>query len=234
MYPVIVCCIAFIVVVFLLLFVVPKFTAIFESTGNELPGITKFVLSLSKGITDGWVYILIGLIVIYALYRLYKSSPAGRIQLDTFKLKAPIIGKASLRILAARVSRTLSTLTGSGITLTQSIKIASKVVANKLAEDRLLDVEDSIKQGKTLHQAIKTAGIFPSMLMHMTKIGEESGTLDDMLEKAAVYFEEEADDAITKATSLIQPILLVIVAVMVLFIILSVILPMFSMYQNIK
>lgn len=233
-YPVVVCCVALLVVVFLLLFVVPKFTAIFESTGNELPDITKFVLSLSKGITDGWMYILIGLIVIYALYRLYKSSKAGRVQLDTLKLKFPVIGKASLRILTARLARALSTLTSSGITLTQSIRIASKVVANSYAEDKLLDVEDGIKQGKTFHQAIKGVGLFPSMLMHMTKIGEESGTLDDMLEKAAAYFEEEADSAISKVTALIQPILLVIVAVMVLFIILSVILPMFSMYQNIS
>ena len=157
----------------------------------------------------------------------------GRLQLDTIKLKAPIIGKASLRILTARLARALATLTSSGINLTQSIKIASKVVANKLAEDKLLDVEDSIKQGHTLHQAIKAAGLFPSMLMHMTKIGEESGTLDDMLEKAASYFEDEADSSISKVTALIQPILLVLVAVMVLFIILSVILPMFSMYQNI-
>jgi type IV pilus assembly protein PilC len=233
MYPVVVCCVALLVVVFLLLFVVPKFTAIFESTGKELPGITKFVLSLSKGISEGWMFILIGLVVIYALFRLFKSSKAGRLQLDTIKLKAPVIGKASLRILTARLARALATLTSSGITLTQSIKIASKVVANKLAEDKLLDVEDSIKQGHTLHQAIKASGLFPSMLMHMTKIGEESGMLDDMLEKAASYFEEEADSAISKVTALIQPILLVIVAVMVLFIILSVILPMFELYQSI-
>ncbi|MGE5496209.1 MAG: type II secretion system F family protein [Burkholderiales bacterium] len=233
MYPVIVCCVALLVVVFLLLFVVPKFTAIFESTGKELPGITKFVLSLSKGISEGWMFILIGLAVIYALFRLLKSSKAGRLQLDTIKLKAPVIGKASLRILTARLARALATLTSSGITLTQSIKIASRVVANKLAEDKLLDVEDSIKQGHTLHQSIKAAGLFPSMLMHMTKIGEESGTLDDMLEKAASYFEEEADSAISKVTALIQPILLVIVAVMVLFIILSVILPMFELYQSV-
>jgi type IV pilus assembly protein PilC len=233
-YPIVVCSVALIVIVFLLLFVIPKFTGIFKSTGHELPGVTQFVLSISDGIANGWFYILIGFIILYTLYRVYKSSEQGRLQLDTLKLKAPIIGKASLRILTARLSRTLATLTSSGITLTQSIRIASKVVANKLAEDRLLDVEDNIKQGKTLHQAIKAAGIFPGMLMHMTKIGEESGTLDDMLEKAAAYFEEEADSAITKVTTLLQPILLVIVAVLVLFIILSVILPMFDMYSNIS
>lgn len=234
MYPVVICCVAVIVVVFLLIFIIPKFQTMFEGTGKEIPDITKFVLSLSKGITDGWMYIIGFIVVIYSLFRVYKSSKVGRLQLDTFKLKAPIIGKASMRILAARLSRTLSTLTSSGITLTQSLRIASKVVANKLAEGKLLDAEDQIRQGRTLNAAIKSEGIFPSMLMHMTKIGEESGTLDDMLERAAVYFEEEADAAITKVTTLLQPILLVIVAVLVLFIILSVMMPMFSMYQNVS
>ncbi len=233
MYPIVITVVALLVVVFLLIFVVPSFSKIFEDTGKELPGITKFVLSLSDSITDGWLFILGFLVVIIALFRLYKNSDAGRLQLDRFKLKAPVIGKASIRILTARLSRTLSTLTGSGINLTQSIRIASKVVSNKHAEDRLLDVEDSIKQGKTLHTAIKGAAIFPNMLMHMTKIGEESGTLDEMLERSAEYFEEEADSAITKVTTLLQPILLVFVAALVLFIILSVMLPMFSMYNNI-
>lgn len=233
MYPVIVSAVALIVITFLLIFVVPSFTKIFESTGHDLPDITKFVLSLSDGIVNGWMYILGFIIVFFALFRLYKKSEVGRLQLDRFKLKAPVIGKASIRILTARLSRTLATLTSAGITLTQSIRIASKVVSNRLAEDRLLDVEDSIKQGRTLHAAVKSAGIFPAMLMHMTKIGEESGTLDTMLEKAAEYFEEEADASITKVTTLLQPILLVVVAVLVLFIILAVMLPMFSMYQNI-
>jgi type IV pilus assembly protein PilC len=232
MYPIVVGAVALLVVIFLLIFVVPSFTKIFESTGQELPGITRFVLSLSDGITKGWLFILGFLIVIFALFRLFKNSDAGRLQLDKLKLKAPVLGKASIRILTARLSRTLSTLTSSGVNLTQSINIASKVVSNKLAEDRLHDVEDQIRQGRTLHMAIKMAGIFPNMLMHMTKIGEESGTLDEMLERSAEYFEEEADAAITKVTTLLQPIMLVIVAVLVLFIILSVMLPMFSIYSS--
>jgi type IV pilus assembly protein PilC len=234
MYPVIICIVALIVVVFLLIAIVPNFARILESTGKPLPGITAFVLSISKGITEGWMYIIGAIIVIYALYRLYKSSAAGKMQLDTLKLKAPVIGKASLRILTARLARTLSTLTSAGITLTQSIRIASKVVSNKLAENRLLDIEDQIKQGRSLHMAIKSAGIFPGMLMHMTKIGEESGTLDEMLERAAVYFEDEADSSISKVTTLLQPILLVIVAVMVLFIIMAVMVPMFSIYSSLS
>ena len=233
MYPTVIAVVALMVVTFLLIFIVPKFTAIFETTGHEMPGITAVVLGISKFMTNDWLYLLVGIIVIFALFRLYKSSPAGRLQYDTIKLKIPVIGKASLRIMTARLCRTLSTLTSAGISLTQSIRIASKVVSNRLAEVRLLDVEDQIKQGKTLNLAIKSAGIFPGMLMHMTKIGEESGTLDEMLERASAYFEEEADTAIGKVTALLQPVLLVIVAVMVLFIILSVMLPMFSIYSTI-
>lgn len=233
MYPTVIAVIALIVVVFLLVFIVPKFTSIFEATGNPLPDITAFVLSISKFIENGWLYLLAGIIILVVLFKLYKSSPAGRLQYDTIKLKIPVIGKASLRIMTARLARTLSTLTSAGISLTQSIRIASKVLSNRLAEVKLLDIEDQIKQGKSLHVAIKSAGIFPGMLMHMSKIGEESGTLDEMLERASEYFEEEADLAISKVTTLLQPIMLVIVAVMVLFIILSVILPMFNIYSTI-
>jgi type IV pilus assembly protein PilC len=233
MYPMVVGVVALLVIIFLLIFIVPQFARILESTGKPLPGITLFVMSVSKGITSGWMYILGSVAVIYALFKLYKSSATGKLQLDTIKLKAPVIGKASLRILTARLSRTLSTLTSAGITLTQSLRIASKVVSNKLAENKLLDIEDQIKQGKSLHVAIKSSNIFPSMLMHMAKIGEESGTLDEMLDKSAAYFEEEADAAISKVTTLLQPIMLVVVAVLVLFIIMAVMVPMFSIYQSV-
>jgi type IV pilus assembly protein PilC len=179
------------------------------------------------------MYILGGILLIFGLFKFYKSSDAGRLQLDSFKLKMPVIKKATIRILAARFSRTLATLTSTGISLTQALRIASKVANNRLVENKLNDVEEQIRQGWSLNAAVKAAGIFPGMLMHMTKIGEESGTLDQMLEKAADYFEEEADTAITKLTSIIQPVLLVIVAVIILLIMLSVLMPMFSIYSSI-
>jgi type IV pilus assembly protein PilC len=146
----------------------------------------------------------------------------------------PLFSKSVTRILAARFSRTIATLTSTGISLTQSLRIASKVVGNTLAENKLIDVEESIKQGKSLNVSISSAALFPNMLVHMTKIGEESGTLDQMMEKAAEYFEEEADAAISKLTAVLQPILLVIVAVIILFVMLSVLMPMLTMYSNIK
>lgn len=234
MYPIIVIIVAMIVVVFLLLSIIPTFTGIFKSMNKPLPGVTQFLLSLSNGIANGWYYILIFGFLIIFLFRMYKRSPLGRLQYDKFKLKIPVFGKATLKIITARLCRTLSTLNSSGISLTQSLNITSKVVGNKFGESKLIDAEDQIKQGKSLYLAIQSAGIFPGMLTHMTKIGEESGTLDEMLERAAVYFEDEADSAITKVTTLIQPILLVVVAVIVVFILLSVMLPMFDLYSNLS
>ncbi len=233
MYPIIVTIVALLVVVFMLLFIIPRFMVFFESSGAELPGITKFMLGLSDFITNNWMYIIGFMLMIYVVFKLYKSSKSGRLTLDTFKLKAPLISKSVTRILAARFSRTLATLTSTGISLTQSLRIASKVVGNRLAENRLLDIEESIKQGKALNVAVGAALIFPNMLIHMTKIGEESGTLDLMLSKAAEYFEEEADAAITRLTTILQPILLVIVAVIILFVMLSVLMPMLTMYSSV-
>ncbi|MGI5850252.1 MAG: type II secretion system F family protein, partial [Christensenellales bacterium] len=233
MYPIIICIIALIVVIFMLVFVVPRFMGFFDNPDTEVPGITKLLLSISDAFSNGWMYIIGVIIIIYTLFKFYKSTTDGRLKLDTLKLKAPLFGKSGIRILSARLSRTLSTLTSAGITLTQSIRIASKVVSNKLAENKLLDIEDQIKQGRSFHASIKAAGIFPNMLMYMTKIGEESGKLDEMLEKSAAYFEEEADEAISKLTTLLQPILLIFVAGIILFIMLAVLLPIFSMYSSI-
>ncbi len=232
-YPIIVGVVAVLVVIFMLAFVIPKFVGIFASMNTELPGITKAVMGLSDFVINQWMYLLGGILLIYVLFKMFKSSEQGRLALDTFKLQFPLVKKASIRLMSARVSRTLSTLTATGIALTQSLRIASKIVNNKLAEHKLLEVEEQIKQGRSLYEAVGAAGIFPSMMMHMAKIGEESGTLDQMLERAAEYFEEEADVAVTRLTTMLQPILLVIVAVLVLGIILAVLVPMISIYTNI-
>jgi len=232
-YPIVVGVVAVLVVVFLLVFIMPTFTSIFGGMDADLPGITRFMLSVSDAVVTGWPFILGFLALFYVLFRFYKASAAGRTQLDNLKLKMPVVKKAMTRIIAARFARTLATLTASGVSLTQALRIGSKVVANKVAENKLLDIEEQIKRGVSLHAAISQETIFPKMMMHMAKIGEESGTLDEMLEKAADYFEDEAESAIEKLTTLLQPIMLVIVAVIVLLIMLSVMLPMFTLYSNV-
>ena len=233
MYPIIVCVVAILVVVFLLVAVVPQFMGFFEGTDTELPAITSLMLSISDAIQNGWMYIIAVLVFLFIGFRYYKSTDHGRLQIDTLKIRIPVIRKSMVRILSARFCRTLATLTSTGVSLTQSLRIASQVVSNKLAENKIVEIEEQIKEGRSLHMAIVNAELFPSMLMHMAKIGEESGTLDAMLEKASVYFEDEADSAITKMTSLLQPILLIIVAVIIVGIMLSILLPIFSIYGSI-
>lgn len=232
-YPTVVCVIALLVVVFLLVFIVPRFSAFFSSVGEDLPGITKFMVGLSDFFVQRWM-VLVGIVaLVFVAFKTYKSSEKGRLSWDSLKFKLPLFKKTVVWVLAARLSRTLSTLTVTGISLTQSLRIASKVVGNRLAEYKLNDAEDQIKQGRTLHMAISAAGIFPRLLVQMIKIGEESGTLDQLLDKTAEYFEDEADMVISRLVTILQPILLVFVAVIVLLIILSVLLPMLSMYQSV-
>ena len=233
LYPTIVGILSLLVVVFMLVVIVPQFVNIFESLNTELHWMTKAMLSISDFVVHQWPFLLAGVVALYTIIKMIKSTQQGRLFIDGMKLKVPLTKKAMVRLLSARLSRTLSSLTASGIPLTQSLRIASKIVSNKVAENKLLDIEEQIKQGRTLYAAISAAEIFPSMLTHMAKIGEESGTLDQMLEKAAEYFEEEADVAITRLTTILQPILLVFVALIVIAIILSVLLPMLSMYTSI-
>ncbi len=233
LYPTIVGILSLLVVVFMLVVIVPQFVNIFESLNTELHWMTKAMLSISDFVVHQWPFLLAGVVALYTIIKMIKSTQQGRLFIDGMKLKVPLTKKAMVRLLSARLSRTLSSLMASGIPLTQSLRIASKIVSNKVAENKLLDIEEQIKQGRTLYAAISAAEIFPSMLTHMAKIGEESGTLDQMLEKAAEYFEEEADVAITRLTTILQPILLVFVALIVIAIILSVLLPMLSMYTSI-
>lgn len=232
-YPVIIMCVTALIVIFLMTFVVPRFRQFFMSGNIQLPGITRVLLAISDAFTHGWMYILGGILLIYVFWHVFKSSELGRMMIDSRKLKGSIVGKSGTRILAARFSRTLSTLTSSGISLTQSLRITAKVVSNKMAEVKLLEAEEKIREGKTLHTSISETSIFPSMTKHMIKIGEESGTLDEMLDKSAEYFEEEADIAVTKLTSFLQPALLIFVAAIVLFIILSIMAPIMTMYTSI-
>ncbi|MFA5676131.1 MAG: type II secretion system F family protein [Christensenellales bacterium] len=232
-YPTIVFSLAILVVIFLLLVIIPSFRTFFDKAGAELPGITVAMLSFSDFVSDQWLMLIGILVLIIASYKIYKSTEQGRLSIDTLKFKLPVLKKTIVQLLTARLSRTLSTLNATGISLTQALRIASKVVGNKLAEYRLNDVEDGIKQGRALNTALSAAGIFPNMLVQMTKIGEEAGTLDEMLERTAEYFEEEAEIAISKMVNIIQPILLILVAGIVLLVILSVLLPMLTMYKSI-
>ena len=230
-YPAAISIFAVSVVVLLVTKVLPTFVTMLTQSGAVLPLPTRMLLGLSSFLTNQWYIVILIIIAIFFGYRGYSSSSQGRRTLDLFKMRAPIFGKLYSKILTARFARTFGTLMGSGVPLLNSIQICADVVGNAIIREALDSTTDELKKGLSVGETLTARGIFPVMLTQMIKIGEEAGTLDAILEKTASFYDGEVDTATSQLTALIEPVIIVILAVIVGFIIMSIILPMFSMYD---
>lgn len=222
------------VVTVLLVFVMPTFINMFKQLNAKLPPMTRILLGISNFITGYWYVIILFIAVTIFAWSRYLKTEKGRLAWDKRKLKLPLIGKMNVTIGCARFCRTLSTIMQSGIPLLRALDVTGKVLNNKFYENILLDIKEEIRKGSPLSSAIKKADVFPSMLFSMINIGEESGTLDTILEKTANFYDEEADAKIAKTVSMLEPIMIVIMAALVGFIVISIITPVYSMMNNIK
>ncbi|HZK70658.1 MAG TPA: type II secretion system F family protein, partial [Clostridia bacterium] len=155
-----------------------------------------------------------------------------RIEWDKFKLKFPVIGKLLLIVESARFSRTLSSLISSGMPIIQALEIVGRVITNRYMEERLMVIVGDVRRGLTLSYSMKKLKLFPPMLCSMILVGEESGNLDDILNKTAAFYDEESDAAIARLLALIEPVMIVLLALIVGFIVISIITPIFSIYQS--
>ncbi|QOX63041.1 type II secretion system F family protein [Anoxybacterium hadale] len=230
-YPAAISIFAISVVILLVTKVLPTFVTMLSQSGTMLPLPTRILLGLSSFLTNQWYIVILIIIAVFFAYRTYSSSSQGRKTLDLFKMKAPIFGKLYSKILTARFARTFGTLMGSGVPLLNSIQICADVVGNAVIREALDSTTDELKKGLSVGETLTARGIFPVMLTQMIKIGEEAGTLDAILEKTASFYDGEVDTATSQLTALIEPVIIVILAVVVGFIIMSIILPMFSMYD---
>ncbi|OJU12980.1 MAG: type II secretion protein F [Clostridiales bacterium 43-6] len=233
-YPIVLGCLTVGVVTILLVFVMPTFLNMFKQLGAELPMMTKVLLAISNFLTGYWYIVIGGTITIGIAWNQYIKTESGRMNWDTRKLKLPIVGKMNVAIGSARFSRTLSTVMQSGIPLLRALDVTAKVLNNKFYEKHLMTIKEDIRKGSPLSASIKKAEIFPSMLYSMISIGEESGTLDTVLEKTANFFDEEADNKISKTVSMLEPLMIVLMAGIVGFIIIAIITPVYSMMNAIK
>ncbi|WP_160675221.1 type II secretion system F family protein [Clostridium sp. C8-1-8] len=231
-YPTVLSVMAVSVVTILLTFVMPTFVDMFTQSGVQLPLPTKILLGISTGINNHWLIILIILALAILGLRYYFKSDSGTLFVSKFKLTFPIIKGLNQKIIVSRFTRTLSTMLSSGVSLVQALETVSNVVGNKIAENKLLQIREELVKGEGLSKPIEEAGIFPPMLASMIKIGEESGSLDDILNKTADFYDEEVETTIQTTTALLEPLLIVIMGVVVGFIVISIMLPMFTMYQN--
>lgn len=213
----------------LMLFVVPKLSETINELGGELPALTKAVMAFSHSLVHYWFIYLLVVAGIVVAFKVWKKSESGSTTWAKLMLKVPIVGKATKMNAAARFTRTMATLLRSGISVLQAIEITSATLDNKILEKRLYDARIDIRKGMNLSKAIRPIKEFPPMIYAMVAIGEESGTLDSILDKAADFFEDEADTATAKVTSAIEPVMIIIMAVVVGFVVAAVGLPIFKM-----
>jgi type IV pilus assembly protein PilC len=235
-YPSLIGGFAFVVLFALVTFLVPVFEKIFKDFGGELPAITKFTVWLSHMFTQRWYIMFAVVFGVVWLFRYWKGSERGRIQWDTLKLKFPMkIGDIVQKVCLARFSRTFSGLIAAGVPMLEAIDITGKTSGNKVIEKAMEDVRESVKKGGSLTQPMtRVPEAFPVMVTQMIGVGEETGALETMMTKVADFYEEQVEAAVKALTSILEPVMIVIVGAIVGFIVISMYLPMFKVYDSIK
>lgn len=229
-YPAIIILVAFIVCTILLVFAVPQFEQVFKSVGAGLPLFTQLVINVSHFFGKYWWLIVPGLVGLpFAIYYQKKRSPRFSNFLDKFSLKIPILGKILQKEITARTARTLATLFAAGVPLVDAFEGVALATGNHEYEKAVLCIRDEVAKGGKIHHAARTTGRFPNMMVQMVAIGEESGTLDGMLNKAAVIYEEEVDTLVEGLSSLLEPVIIVVLGIFVGSLVVAMYLPIFKL-----
>ena len=234
-YPTVVLVFAMCVLLGMIAFIVPVFVGIFKDFGGELPMITKFTVGLSKVVTGQWYLLVGGTVGLFVGFKKWRKSAWGRPQWDRVRLRIPAkIGATVQKIALARWSRTFSALYSAGVPIMQAIEVTGQTAGNAVVEDAMASVIESVKSGGSIAAPLKDAPIFPAMVAQMIAVGEETGNLDAMLSKVADFYEDEVAAAIKALTSILEPIMIVLVGGIVGFIVIAMYMPMFKVYDAIK
>lgn len=234
-YPKAICAIAIAVVVFMMIFVVPNFINMFKTMGTELPVPTKILISISDLFKNIW-FILGAAIVIPGLiicFKKFKKTEQGKYLYDKITLDIPVVGKYLKKIIASRFSRSLSLLLTTGVPIIQALEVVGNLLDNEAVNREMVKVKEDIKRGSGLAEPLEAVGIFPLMVTHMISIGEEAGSLDSIVEKVADFYDDELDTSIGKLLAILEPLMIVAMAIVIGGIVIAMILPMFSMYKNV-
>lgn len=229
-YPICLAVVAVAAVMFILTFVMPTFAELFEENGADLPFITSAMIGASDFLKSYWFIIVAIIAIIVVAIKAYAETEDGKVRFSALALKFPIVANLNKKVIVARFTRTLATLLSAGISLVQALPIVSAVLGNRIAQQDLDRIRERVVRGDGLSAPIAESDIFPDMLASMVRIGEESGALDDILNKTADFYEEEVDQAITQTTELMQPIVIVIMGIVVGIMVMGIMLPMFDMY----
>ena len=233
-YPLVVLTIAVGIVTFLMLFIVPKFEAIFKDMlgGRPLPFITQMIMDLSRFIQGNFILIAVAIVVAVVATRFAMKMPGVAAAVDNYKLKIPLFGDMLTKTSVARFSRTLGTLVSSGVPILQALNITRDTAGNLRVSKAVESIHDNVKEGESMVTPMEASGIFPPMVVSMVQVGEETGQLPDMLTKVADVFEEEVDNAVSGLTSLLEPVMIVLLALVVGTIVVALFLPLITIIQD--
>lgn len=230
-YPIVILIVVVAVVAVLLVGVIPQFSQMFDDLGSELPAATQMLVNLSNFLQHKW-YILVIIVaaIVFGLKAFGKTEP-GSLMYAKIGIKFPLFGNLTIKSAAATFSRTMATLMASGISLIDAVEQVAKMINNQIIREALLDAKTQIAKGVPLSKPLRDCGIFPPMLPQMTKIGEETGNIEDMMDKVADYYEMEVNDATDALTAAMEPLIIVIMGVVVGGIVMAIYSPMLSMYD---
>ncbi len=234
-YPVIVLLAAIGIVIFLVTWLVPQFADLFKELGiKDMPAMTQFLIDLSALFTQRWYVVVLSVIVILIAYKLFVSTRVGRRVADRVKLRIPVFGPLHHKIVMARFSRTMGTLLASGVPILQAMETVAGVVGNSVVSDAVIESRSRIREGEKIADPLQRSKMFSPMVVHMISVGEESGSLDHMLNKIADFYENEVEMTIASLTAAIEPVMIVLLGFIVGFIVIAMFLPMIEVISNLS
>ena len=235
-YPMIVMVLAIGIMAFLLVFIVPKFEQIFhDMLGDKpLPTITLFVIGVSRAVTDHWIAIICSIIILVIGLKIISSRPRGRVVLDKLKLHVPLFGDLLRKTAISRFSRTLGTLVTSGVPILQALNITRETAGNTVIAGAIMQVHDAVKEGESIVQPLEASGVFPPMVISMIDVGEETGQLPEMLLKIAEVYDDEVDNSVAGLTAMLEPIMIVFLALVVGTIVIALFMPLISIISGLQ
>ncbi|MFQ3586133.1 MAG: type II secretion system F family protein [Fimbriimonadaceae bacterium] len=236
-YPVLVLVMATGITIFLVYWFVPQFAKILSDLGlpdDAMPGPTKFLIDLSHGLERNWWIFVLAIIGIVVAFKVFAATRFGRRVVDRVKLKVPVFGKLHHKICMARFSRTLGTLLTSGVPILQAMETTAGVVGNTIMSDAVMEARARIREGDRIGDPLETSRLFPPMVVHMIGVGEESGSLDFMLQKIADFYEAEIEATLASLTAALEPIMILLMGFIVGFIVISMFLPFASVISNLS
>lgn len=232
-YPVILILVIIVVVAIMMIKIVPTFTSQFDEVGGKLPGITLAVMAVSDFFVHSWYFIVAIIAGIAIFIHAWKKTESGAHILGKFILKVPLVGPLSIKTASSRMTRTLSTLMGSGVQLVDALGLVTEMMGNAVVKQALKDATEEVSRGIPLSKPLADSGVFPPMVYHMIEIGEETGNMEDMLDKVAAYYDEEVEAATEALLAAMEPLIIIVMALVVVPIVLAIMMPMYSLYDSI-